>query len=371
MQIQRDELINVLLIEDNPTDVRLVQELLRDAPNGRFTIITASTLAQGLNHLDSDHIDVVLLDLGLPDSQGFDSFRTINTRAPDVPIVVLTVSTDEDLGRRIVLEGAQQFFSKDVLTPDGAYVEMFPRMIRYAIERKRTEEALKEAERLAAIGQTATIIGHDLRNPLQALQFSLELERKYFHAMSPEARDDPYAIKTARLFTNMEQQIRYMDKIVSDLQDYARPLMLVREEVGIAALIGDTLSVLTIPESVSVHVDVLAPVSATIDQHLTQRVLSNLITNAVQAMPDGGNLTVSAAAEKGTITIAVHDTGDGIPVTMKETLFSPLTTGKAKGTGLGLAVVKRIIEAHNGTITFVSEEGKGTTFTVRLPQHPA
>ncbi len=86
-----DEGVTVLLIEDNPTDVRLVQELLRDAPNGPFSIITTSTLAQGLERLASDDVDVVLLDLGLPDSQGFDSFRTIDARAPNLPIIVLTV----------------------------------------------------------------------------------------------------------------------------------------------------------------------------------------------------------------------------------------------------------------------------------------
>ncbi len=136
-------LIDVLLIEDNPTDIRLVQELLHAAPSDTFRIKTVSTLAQGLEHLASGHVDAVLLDLGLPDSQGFDSFHEVARHARDVPIIILTVSTDEELGRKIMLEGAQQFFSKDVLTPDGAYAEMFPRMIRFAIERKRTEMELQ------------------------------------------------------------------------------------------------------------------------------------------------------------------------------------------------------------------------------------
>ena len=116
------------------------------------------------------------------------------------------------------------------------------------------------------------------------------------------------------------------------------------------------------------HVDIPASLTATGDAHLMQRVFTNLITNAVQAMPKGGELAIDATADGRALVVHIHDTGDGVPENMKDMLFSPLTTGKAKGTGLGLAVVKRIVEAHNGTITFESEEGKGTTFTVTLPQ---
>ncbi len=239
-------------------------------------------------------------------------------------------------------------------------------------ELKRTEDALRDAQRLAAIGQTATMIGHDLRNPLQALQFSLELERRYVEAALKAARADPTVEQTVqkavRLYEDMEQQIRYMDKIVADLQDYARPLALQRELTHIPSLIDDTLSSLAIPDTITARVDVPDSITATIDPHLMQRALSNLIMNAVQAMPQGGGLTVGATADDHAVVITVHDMGEGVADHMKDTLFSPLTTGKAKGTGLGLAVVKRIVEAHNGTITFTSEEGKGTTFTVTLPQ---
>ncbi len=238
-------------------------------------------------------------------------------------------------------------------------------------ERKRVETALKDAERLAGIGQTATMIGHDLRNPLQALQYTLELERIYFNAMSADANADPRIAKATQLFSNMERQIQYMDKIVSDLQDYARPLKPEAEETRIAALIDSTLSVLTIPESISVHVDVPPSIKARVDPYLMQRVLANLVLNAVQAMPHGGELAIGAVTEGDAVTLTVHDTGQGVPYEMKDKLFSPLTTGKAKGTGLGLAVVKRIVEAHNGTITFESENEKGTTFTVTVPDSRA
>ncbi|MFZ0926264.1 MAG: ATP-binding protein [Halobacteriota archaeon] len=103
------------------------------------------------------------------------------------------------------------------------------------------------------------------------------------------------------------------------------------------------------------------------DPHLMHRVFGNLILNAIQAMPDGGTLSVSASAQDGSVAIRVHDTGVGIPDELKDKLFRPLFTGKAKGTGLGLAVVKRIVDAHGGTISFESVKGRGTAFTITLP----
>ncbi|MGZ4906607.1 MAG: sensor histidine kinase, partial [Halobacteriota archaeon] len=164
-----------------------------------------------------------------------------------------------------------------------------------------------------------------------------------------------------------EQQIQYMDKIVSDLQDYARPLKPEVEETRFAALIDSTLSVLTIPDSISVHINVPASIAAAVDPHLMQRLLANLILNAVQAMPEGGELIIGAVTDGEGLSLTVQDTGQGVPYEMRDKLFSPLITSKAKGTGLGLAVVKRIVEAHNGAITFESEDEKGTTFTVWLP----
>ncbi len=234
-------------------------------------------------------------------------------------------------------------------------------------ERKRAETALKDAERLAAIGQTTTMIGHDLRNPLQAMQLIIDLGLKYFYDIAAEYKGRFDYAMVEQLFSRVEQQLRYMDKIVSDLQDYARPITPACEQANLSELINNTASALAIPESIKVKNSISPSLTVFVDPHLMQRALSNLIMNAVQAMPKGGELTIGATADDSAMLITIHDTGEGVPETMREALFSPLTTGKAKGTGLGLAVVKRIVEAHGGTITFESEEGEGTAFTVRLP----
>jgi PAS domain S-box-containing protein len=233
-------------------------------------------------------------------------------------------------------------------------------------ERKRAEEALQDAQRLAGIGETAAMIGHDLRNPLQGLQYIVDLQRLRFERMSVGQRNRDEWEKEQELFAKISEQIFYMDKIVGDLQDYARPLVPELEEIAVKTLIDDVISSLPPTDGVRITTDI-EDLRVAADPHLMHRVFSNLFLNAVQAMPDGGTLTVSAAVEDGLVAIRVHDTGVGIRTELQDKLFKPLFTSKAKGTGLGLAVVKRIVEAHEGQVTVESEVGKGSTFTVRLP----
>ena len=230
---------------------------------------------------------------------------------------------------------------------------------------ERTSQ-LRDAERLAGIGETAAMIGHDLRNPLQGLQYIVDLQKLRFERITPEKRGAKDWKEEEALFDRISEQVFYTDKIVADLQDYARPIAPETEAVAIGSLINDVLASLPHTDHVRIISDV-SDLAVTADSHLMHRVLANLILNALQAMPERGTLTINASTCDDAVAINVRDTGLGIPEEMKDKLFSPLITGKAKGTGLGLAVVKRIVDAHGGTITFESAEGKGTTFTVTLP----
>jgi PAS domain S-box-containing protein len=233
-------------------------------------------------------------------------------------------------------------------------------------ELKKTEEALKNAERLAGIGETAAMIGHDLRNPLQVLQYVVDLQKLRSERLPYQQRGPDEWQRESELFDKINEQIFYMNKIVGDLQDYARPIVPENEEIDIKALIEDVITSLPPMDGVLVKMQV-PNLHLMADPHLLQRVLANLLLNAVQAMPGGGELSLSASSENGSVAISVRDTGTGIHADFKDKLFKPLFTGKAKGTGLGLAVVKRIVEAQGGEIAVESEVGKGSTFTVKLP----
>lgn len=227
---------------------------------------------------------------------------------------------------------------------------------------ERTKE-LRVAERLAVIGETAAMVGHDLRNPLQAMTSTLYLANRL---VGPEKVEDRR--EAVELLNMLDEQVHYMDKIVSDLQDFARPVAIEPTETNLADLIRDTVRNARIPENVDVSLGFQGDVSNMIlDPTLFRRVLTNLIVNAVQAMPKGGKLTITASKERESLTVTVQDTGVGIAQENLARIFNPFFTTKAKGQGLGLPVCRRLVEVQDGTITVTSELGKGSAFTFAIP----
>lgn len=227
----------------------------------------------------------------------------------------------------------------------------------------KTEE--EQNKRLSAIGATAGMVGHDIRNPLQAIEGDVYLLKDYLTAMPPsEMKQD-----VDQSLEEIDKNVGYINKIVADLQDYARPLNPEIAKTNMHDLICNILENTDVPESIKVTVEADPTFEVATDPTLIRRAITNLIINAIQAMPNGGKLEVSASQEGPEAVITVCDTGTGIPDAVKPKLFTPMMTTKAKGQGLGLAVVKRLVEALKGTISFDSEVGVGTTFTIKL-QNP-
>ncbi len=228
---------------------------------------------------------------------------------------------------------------------------------------ERTKQ-LKDAERLAAIGATAGMVGHDIRNPLQAITSDVYLLKSDLTGM-PESETKRNAQESLE---GIEKNIHYINKIVADLQDFARPLNPHVEEADIKLIIDELLIKTGLPENVKVKVKVESDaVKFVADSTYISRIMYNLVTNAVQAMPQGGKLSIHAYKEANVTVITVADTGVGIPEEAKGKLFTPMFTTKSKGQGFGLAVIKRMAEALSGNVTFESQEGKGTKFMIRLP----
>ena len=233
--------------------------------------------------------------------------------------------------------------------------------------RLEAEKALKNVERLAAIGETAAMVGHDLRNPLQAIRFAIDLQRKKSALKSTPPVGQTDRDNVEHLCDIVDEQVRYMDKIVADLQAFALPLNPELTTVRAADLVTRTLSSMRVPKKIRVITEVPDDLSLCLDPRLMQRVFTNLILNAIQAMPEGGTLSINATASNGAVHFTVADTGVGIRDDIKDKLFNPLFTDKAKGTGLGLAVCRRIVELHAGTIAVESDKGHGAHFIVTLP----
>ena len=165
----------------------------------------------------------------------------------------------------------------------------------------------------------------------------------------------------------IEKNVSYINKIVADLQDYARPLKPQLGEVNLYDLVTSVFHLIALPNNVTISINIEPCLSCKSDSTLLTRMLTNLIINAIQAMPDGGKLGINGNSRNGFLSIVVEDTGVGIPEDVKPKLFTPMMTTKSKGQGLGLAVVKRLVEALDGTVSCESEEGKGTKFIIELP----
>jgi len=224
---------------------------------------------------------------------------------------------------------------------------------------------LKDTERLVAIGQTAGMVGHDLRNPLQTVTGELYLAKNVVDSLpGGEVRSS-----LEESLQVMEEQTVYMDKIVSDLQAFVQPVRIDKKPINLEELVTNVLASVSVPSGIAVETEIsenLPQIRA--DLQLLKRVLINLVTNSVQAMPNGGKLTLTGlTTPESQVSLSVQDTGVGIPEAIKNRIFTPLFTTKPRGQGFGLAVCKRVMEAHGGTISFESQEGKGAKFTIQFP----
>jgi len=226
-------------------------------------------------------------------------------------------------------------------------------------ERKRMEERLLKAQRFAAIGETAAMVGHDLRNPLQAISAAAYvLEKK----LSSEAD-----LQTREMLEAVKNSVAYSDKIVEDLLEYSEEIRLERSETTLKSLAGDALLNVRIPRNISVSNLTSDEPKIRVDAAKIRRVFSNLIENAVDSMPNGGKLTIISNKSNSQVELKFMDTGVGIPEHVLRELWTPLITTKPKGIGLGLAICKRIAEAHGGSISVTTKKDEGTTLILKLP----
>ncbi len=227
-------------------------------------------------------------------------------------------------------------------------------------ELEDAQERLLRSERLATIGQLAASVGHELRNPLGVLQNLL-----YLLNLKLQDADE----KVQKYLATMQKELLRSDKIVSELLEFSRRRKPSPEPTDLNGVIEEVLSKVSIPQGIEVVRDSADLPTVTADHEQLQSVFLNLISNGIQAMPEGGDLTVKTSHSNGFVKIAISDTGIGIPETNLKKIFDPLFTTKPKGIGLGLSITKNLIENHGGTMDVESTPNKGSTFLVKLPVH--
>jgi len=237
-------------------------------------------------------------------------------------------------------------------------------ILRDLAEIRRLQAEIRRQEKLAAIGGLAAGVAHEIRNPLSSIKALASFFGGRF-------ADDREAIEAARV---MGQEVDRLNRSVTELLEFARPTDLKRQAVDISALVSRSLQLIqqdAANQSVDVSFTAEDPLRpAWVDPDRLAQCLLNLYLNAIQAMKNGGRLTIriNNDGDDGVI-IRVSDTGRGISPDQISQVFDPYFTTKNKGTGLGLAVVYKIIEAHDGRVTVESTPEKGTTFSLRVPSH--
>jgi signal transduction histidine kinase len=373
--------MHVLLIEDNPDDAVLVREHLESVTAFPCQLTHVGDLGAALVRCGQDKFDVILLDLSLPDSQGLDTLRRTHAANGKVPIVVLTGLDDEQAGLAAVQEGAQDYLVKGDLGGRALV-----RALVYAMERMRaqeelrkTEEKLRQAQKMEVVGQLAGGVVHDINNMMSVVNgFSElllaelgaeELDRRAAVEQIKQAGERVVAL-TRRLLAFSRKQVLQpvvldLNKVVAGMEKMLRSL--IREDIELTLLLDPALwAVKADPGQVEV-------------------VLMNLVINARDAMPWGGNLTMETSNQElvggdwqddfegppgAYALLAVRDNGCGMDEETKARLFEPFftTKEKGKGTGLGLTTVYGIVKESGGHLAVYSEFGHGTTFKVYLPQ---
>lgn len=370
---------HILLVEDNPGDTYLIQTMIEPADRSTMEIHPVGRLRDAIHYLAQHPVDAILLDLSLPDSHGLATLTTLQHHASSLPIIVLTGLDDEELGLQAVQARAQDYLVKGQV--DQA---LLMRSIRYAIERKRLEQNLQQSkqelealyQKVSSLEQLKTdmirIASHDIGGLLGIVVGHLYLLNDGLG--EPLSESQQYSVNeisdAVQRMTALSKDILSLERIESQESHLTQPVNLASLVRSIyeqyqsqAANKHQSLELLT--EN--------APIMVTGDVVQLQEAIVNMVSNAIKYTPDHGQIQMRLYQQDSAAVLEVEDSGYGIPDDLQENLFQPFYRARTKdtadipGTGLGLHLVKNIIDRHQGNMIFNSIYGQGSTFGFRLP----
>ncbi len=353
-----EDTLAVLLVEDNPGDAKLVEHHLREGSSGPLSddvsLTQVERLHDAVSTLEERRYDLVLLDLGLPETTGIETLERIDREVETTPIVVLTGLDDNETALEAIQQGAQDYLPKDDLDSETLW-----RSLRYAVERERQAQELRR--RNEQLGFFSSILRHDVNN-------GIEVIKRNAHYLEPEldgeSRDRAETIVDwSETITDLTEKIQVM------IQGITRGERRQLETVDLSAVVENQAAVAEgMGESVVVETEIPFGVSVQADEMLAE-VFHNLFTNAIEHNDtDEPRVTVEATQHEETVTITVADNGPGIPEDERPDLFSwqGRATGSDEG-GFGLYFVQTMVQSYGGSATVEDNEPRGTVFRLELP----
>lgn len=376
-----DHKIKILLVEDSPIAARLISLLIKEGmPEGEYELFLDSNLTDAIKTTTEKDIQLVLLDLGLPESQGLETFKTFFTLFPYIPVIVLTGNEDKSLALKAVREGAQ-----DYLVKGEVHSSLLARSIFYAVERGRlqyekimNQEKLKKySEELEVLNATKdkffSILAHDLKSPFNAFIGITDILAEDIDILDREQ------IKMFVLDINRSahSQFKLLENLLAWAQMQRGLMKFEPVELNINTVINEVFQ-LYLDNAMEKELKLIneTPPGRTImaDHNMLYLLLRNLVYNAIKFTRPGGEIRVGEKATTGFSEIYVADNGVGINPLSLSKLFkiesqnTSLGTAQEKGTGLGLVLCKEMVEKNKGTIRVTTELGVGTTFYFAIPQ---
>lgn len=375
---------SVLLVDDEPSIRLTMGEFLKRAG---YNVLTAADY-NSAEALFSENFDVAVIDVNLPGRSGIQLLQKLFNAAVYVPVIMITGEPNLSVIPEIVRAGAYDFIAKPIvkdvllnavgraaekkrLTDEKRRLEL--EIKRYAEELEarvdertaeliETHKRLVTQERIAALGRAAAQVAHEVKNPLAGLLlYSLHLKGKATNFSESEIY----------LVDKIVETINHLNSRVEQILGFARPVSLALRSVNLNDMVNDVLELLR-PQLTANNVEVhLATdhqaANGMFDESSMRGALMNLILNAIEAMPNGGSLSVTIGRSDNELRLKIKDSGRGIGEEEAKKIFEPFYTTKTQGLGLGMPYAKKVIEQHAGTISFNSKLGEGTTVAISMP----
>ena len=378
-------MFKVLLVDDEPSLRLTLTEFLKRAG---YEVFAAPDFQSALLLRDNS-FDVAVIDINLPGRSGIELLHVINSRTPYVPVIMITGEPNLSVIPEIVRAGAYDFLAKPVvkevllkavgralekklLTAEKERLELEIKQRAAELEvrvAERTAELVEAHDRLAhngrvaALGRVAAQVAHEVRNPLHALLlYTTHLKGELAGKLAADQ---------VEIFDNIIDTINQLTSTTGQILDFARPVRLALKSVDLNSVVNAVLKLLQAQISangvtVEFDHDDSNPM-AMLDEACIRAAFLNLLLNAVEAMPGGGNLSITIATAGDMLSLVIKDTGSGMSEERVKKIFEPFNSDKTSGLGLGMPYAKKIIEEHGGNITVESRLAEGTRVSISLP----
>ena len=375
---------NVLLVDDEPSIRLTMGEFLRRAG---YSVLIEADYDSAMTH-NADDLDVAVVDINLPGKSGIQLLEQLRDARIYVPVIMITGEPNLSVIPEIVRAGAYDFIPKPIvkdvllnavaravekkrLTDEKRKLEQ--EIKRYAEELEarvdertaeliETHKRLVTQERIAALGRAAAQVAHEVKNPLAGLLlYSLHLKEK----------SSNFSESQTYLVDKIVDTIKHLNSRVEQIMGFARPVSLTLVSGNLTQLVNDVLELVR-PQLTANNVEVRLsldqqPAYAMLDQSSLRGALMNLMLNTIEAMKEGGTLSITIEHNSESLKLEIADTGHGINEEEAKKIFEPFYTTKEQGLGLGMPYAKKIIEQHGGTISLNSRPGEGATISIMLP----